>query len=165
MQPSTGGYLEGRHKLKEFIGHCCYIGFLPNAPGTWGSITALVPIYLIHSLAGLPGIIIFTLACSVATLWVSPACEAVWGQDPSPLVMDEWAGQAMAFAAIPFAGSLGADLLVLISGFILFRFFDIKKPLGINKLQTLSGGWGILLDDLLAGFFAFICLRFLIFIV
>jgi len=157
--------LGGRSKIKEILGSCFYIGFLPNAPGTWGSFTALVPIYLMYSIAGYLGILLLILVFSAVTLWVSPACEHVWGSDPSPLVMDEWAGQSMAFLGLSFFGSWGGDLFLLLAGFVLFRFFDIKKPLGINRLQKLPGGWGILLDDLLAGFFAFICLRFLILIV
>ena len=81
-----------------------------------------------------------------------------WGKDPSKLVLDEWAGQAVVFLGLPFYNIIGPDLLLLITGFIFFRFFDIKKPLGVNELQQFPGGWGILLDDLLAGVYAMFCL-------
>lgn len=145
-------------KAKPIIGSFFYAGFLPNAPGTWGSLFALVPIYFTGVYAPWYGMIVLTLVCSWLTVWVSEECERTWGGDPSPLVMDEFAGQSMAFLLVPFYASAGANLLLLVAGFLLFRFFDIKKPLGVNRLQDLPGGWGILLDDLLAGVYAFACL-------
>lgn len=151
-------------KLKPILGSFFYSGFLPNAPGTWGSFFALFPIYFICLYTPWYGIVLFTLLCSYLTVWVSEECERVWGSDPSPLVMDELAGQSMGFIAISFTGNLSSDILLLVTGFILFRFFDIQKPLGVNKLQELPGGWGILVDDLLAGFYAFLCLKGLLLI-
>lgn len=152
-------------KLKPIIGSFFYAGFLPNAPGTWGSFFALFPIYFVGVYAPWYGMAIFTLVCSLLTLWVAEECEKTWGGDPSPLVMDEFAGQGMAFIAITFTGSLTYDLVLLGGGFLFFRFFDIAKPLGVNKLQQLPGGFGILVDDLLGGFYAFICLRALVFLI
>ena len=79
--------------------------------------------------------------------------------------MDEFAGQGMAFIALPFASSNMNIYLLLLFGFLFFRFFDIKKPLGVNDLQKLPGGFGILVDDLLAGFYAFLCLFLLNYLV
>jgi phosphatidylglycerophosphatase A len=152
-------------KLKPLIGSVFYVGFLPNAPGTWGSFFALFPIYFIGTYAPWYGIILFIIFCSFLTVWVSKACERQWGRDPSPLVMDEFAGQAMTFIFIPIASTPLNVFLLLAIGFILFRFFDIAKPLGVDELQTLPGGWGILIDDLLAGFYAFICLAIIIIVV
>ena len=146
-------------KLKPILGSFFYAGFLPNAPGTWGSLFALVPIYFVGVYTPWFGMVLFTILCSFLTVWVSEECERVWGGDPSPLVMDEFAGQGMGFIAISFTGILKYDLMLLACGFIFFRFFDIQKPLGVDKLQNLPGGWGILVDDLLAGFYAFLCLK------
>lgn len=151
-------------KLKPILGSFFYAGFLPNAPGTWGSFFALFPIYFVGVYSPWYGMALFTALCSYITVWVSEECERTWGGDPSPLVMDEFAGQGMAFIAIPFTGVVNHDILLLVVGFIFFRFFDIQKPLGVDKLQKLPGGLGILVDDLLAGFYAFMCLRALIYI-
>lgn len=145
-------------KPKPLIGSVFYAGYLPNAPGTWGSFFALFPIYFILTFTPWYSIILFTLFCSWLTIWVSKACEQQWGKDPSPLVMDEFAGQGMAFIFIPLINIQLNIFLLLALGFIFFRFFDIKKPLGVDDLQSLPGGWGILIDDLLGGFYAFICL-------
>lgn len=152
-------------RLKPIIGSFFYAGFLPNAPGTWGSFFALFPIYFIGVYAPWYGMALFTLVCSLLTIWVAAECERIWGGDPSPLVMDEFAGQGMTFIAISFTNPPFNLYLLLLLGFILFRFFDIKKPLGVNSLQRLPGGFGILIDDLLAGFYAFICLKIIIFFV
>lgn len=152
-------------KLKPILGSFFNVGFLPNAPGTWGSFFALIPIFFILTYLPWYGIVIFTILCSLITLWVADECEKVWGGDPSPLVMDEFAGQGLTFIGISFTGFLFQNLGILIAGFIIFRFFDIKKPLGVNKLQQLPGGLGILVDDLLAGFYALICLKTLLFLI
>lgn len=152
-------------KLKPILGSFFYAGFLPNAPGTWGSFFALFFIYFIGLYSPWYGIALFTLFCSWLTVWVSEECERVWGGDPSPLVMDEFAGQGMAFIGINLVNPEINIFLLLVLGFVFFRFFDIKKPLGVNELQKLPGGFGILVDDLLAGFYAFLCLKIVLYFV
>ena len=149
--------------LKRFIGAGFGSGLSPVAPGTMGSLAALIPIYFSLFLHPLFGSLLIVVLGSLLTYYTTPACEAKWGEDPGSLVMDEFAGQAIVFISIPFSYTLGQDWLLLLIGFSLFRFFDILKPLGINRLQNLHGATGILLDDLLAGFYALICLKTLIF--
>ncbi|MDZ7694481.1 MAG: phosphatidylglycerophosphatase A [Balneolaceae bacterium] len=151
-------------RLKPIIGSFFNAGFLPNAPGTWGSFFALFPIYLVGIYAPWYGMALLTALTSFLTVWVADECERAWGGDPSPLVMDEFAGQSMAFIGISFTPYLSTNIIILLAGFVIFRFFDIKKPLGIDKLQELPGGWGILVDDLLGGVYAYIVLQFLLLI-
>lgn len=148
--------------LKIFIGSGFGSGLIPFAPGTWGSLFALIPIYFMLLSGNLFLIPAFVVVTSLLSLWVSSTCEDHWGEDPGKLVMDEWAGQALTFTTITLIGDLQSDLFILGLGFAFFRVFDILKPLGINKLQKYDGGLGILLDDLLAGFYALICLKTLI---
>lgn len=150
--------------LKLFIGSGFGSGLLPFAPGTWGSLLALLPIYFLMKTGNIFLVPLFVFISSLLSLWVTSACVEQWGEDPGKLVMDEWAGQALTFISISSVGVLDSDLMILAFGFILFRIFDILKPLGINKLQKYEGGTGILLDDLLAGLYALICLKTLIFI-
>ena len=149
--------------LKLFIGSGFGSGLIPYAPGTWGSFLSLVPIYFLMTTGIVFYLIGFLVLTCLLSLWVSPACIEEWGNDPGKLVMDEWAGQTLTFISISYTGILNTDLMTLGIGFILFRLFDILKPLGINKLQKYEGGTGILLDDLLAGLYALICLKSLIF--
>lgn len=102
---------------------------------------------------------------SAVTLLAANGIEKAYGPDPGECVSDEFAGQAIVFLFIPIYTSWEYNLLVFISGFILFRFFDILKPLGIGAIQNTEGGWGVLLDDIVAGMYAQMCLLFVIFIV
>jgi len=93
----------------------------------------------------------------------SVVCVALGGQaerefgskDPSQVSADEWAGQALALAGLPMAGGdpLGSAIAVGL-GFVAFRVFDIVKPPPARLVERLPGGWGILLDDLVAGVYA-----------
>lgn len=134
-------------------------GFLPKMPGTWGSLLALLPIYLIlQSKSSFLLLLTFVVVCSLINLLVADTAEQAWGEDPGQMVIDEWAGQAVAFLGIAWM-NVPISFALLLIGFILFRIFDILKPLGIKKLQNLKGGWGILVDDLLAGFYAMLILQ------
>lgn len=128
-----------------------FSGYIPKAPGTAGSIFALVIIYFVNpNIQNYLVLIALTLAIGVKT---SSRLETVWGKDPSKIVIDEFAGMWIAL--------LGHDLSqmwVLAAGFILFRVFDIFKPFGINALQKSPEGWGVMLDDVLAGIYTNIIL-------
>jgi phosphatidylglycerophosphatase A len=139
-------------------------GLLPKAPGTWGSFFTLPLIYgswLISPVYGIPALV---LLASLLSLWSAPAAVARYGDDPPQFVMDEAAGQALVFIATAFTYGTAGNLFFLAAGFILFRLFDILKPLGIDRLQKLHGKFGILADDLLAGVYALATLELIKFI-
>ena len=104
------------------------------------------------------------LAGSVVCVKFAPAAITATGNiDPGEVVADEFAGQAVTFLAFPLLGaqvsSAGQIWAVTAVGFVLFRLFDIAKPWPIHKLEKLPAGWGILVDDLLAGVYAAIILE------
>ena len=146
------------------MGTGLYSGALPKAPGTFGSLAVTALIFGLIQAQIYGAILILLILASLISLWVSGYFEDTFGKDPGCLVMDEWAGQSLVFIGISFSGDLQTDLTLLAAGFLLFRFFDILKPLGIKKVQDIGGKWGILTDDLLAGLFALICLKSLIFV-
>ncbi len=82
--------------------------------------------------------------------------ERVWGKDPSRVVVDEMAGMWVALLAV-----VPADMCYALAALVFFRLFDIFKPLGIRRMEAVRGGWGILLDDLLAGVYAYISVSLL----
>jgi len=107
---------------------------------------------------------VLAIAGSFACVKFSPAAiEATGNSDPSEVVADELAGQAVTFLVQPFlvigAASSRQLLLTSVGGFVLFRIFDIAKPWPIHKLEKLPKGWGILADDLMAGLYAWIVLQ------
>jgi phosphatidylglycerophosphatase A len=123
------------------------------APGTWGTVVG-VAIYLL--LRPLPptvyaGIVAALFAFGV---WASGRVARALGQkDPSSIVWDEIVGVLVALFMAP------AGWGYVVAGFLLFRLFDIAKPLGIDRLQHLPGGWGIMADDLLAGLYVAVALH------
>ena len=153
---------------KRLIASCFGLGWLPIAPGTWGSLPPVAAFGLL-TILGAPGwgtalvMAAFIVAGSVACVVCVPAVSALVGKtDPGEVVVDEVAGQAVTL--LPVSLFLSADLslpkccFVTIVGFLLFRAFDIAKPWPIRKLESLPAGWGVLADDLLAGVFAAVVL-------
>lgn len=147
------------NSLKLALGTIFGIGRLPVAPGTWGSLATLPIVFLIGWYAGISAVAALVLISCTLSLWCSPAAEERFGKDPSQFILDEMAGQSLVFLLTDFSALPLELTLVLLSGFILFRFFDIIKPLGINALQKLPGKFGILADDILAGFYALLILE------
>lgn len=146
-------------RLKLFLGTLFGAGLLPGAPGTWGSLCTLPLIYGAHWLSPAFGLIGLLAAAIFLSLWCSDQAVATYGDDPPQFVMDEAAGQTVVFISTSFHFAASHDLLLLLAGFVLFRFFDIMKPFGIKKLESIKGKAGILADDLLAGFYALILLE------
>jgi phosphatidylglycerophosphatase A len=145
--------------LQRLIVSCFGLGWLPIAPGTWGSLPPVV-IFALLCAGGASvekiNVLMIGLALigSVACVrFASASIAATGSSDPREVVMDEFAGQAITFLGI--AAISPAQMLVAVAlGFLLFRLFDIIKPWPIRKLESLPGGWGILADDLLAGIYA-----------
>jgi phosphatidylglycerophosphatase A len=132
-------------------------GLSPVAPGTAGSLVGLAAGWLLSShgsILGSPvGLLMSGLAVGLIGVAVSgPVCRALAAEDPGCIVIDEVAGQLVACAGAALVP--GAPLWAWAAAFLLFRAFDIVKPLGIARLQDLPGGWGIVADDVLGGVYA-----------
>jgi phosphatidylglycerophosphatase A len=144
-----------KEKTAILLGTVFGIGYTPKAPGTAASLFAAIIYFFIKpdsTFLAILCIIIFVIG-----IFITPALENIAGKDPSLLVIDELAGQWVAFLFVN-----QVSIIAILTGFILFRLFDILKPLGINKLQDLHGGWGVMLDDILAGLYSAIIMYFLI---
>lgn len=135
------------------------VGHLPKAPGTWSSFFTLPVIYVVSYFFPLFGIPIFFLTSCVLSILCAAEMQKKYGADPAEFVLDECAGQSLVFILSSFVFLPAVDIWTLAIGFFFFRFFDIVKPLGIDRLQKLRGEIGILADDLLAGVYALICLQ------
>ncbi|RYV02684.1 phosphatidylglycerophosphatase A [Shewanella sp. OPT22] len=129
-------------------------GLAAKAPGTFGTVAAL-PVFWLASQLSLTGYLIFTLVvCAIGIYICDKASKDMGVHDHGAIVWDEVAGLLITLIAVP------AGLLWVLLGFALFRFFDIVKPWPIKWLDTkVSGGFGIMIDDVVAGIFSFICLQ------
>jgi phosphatidylglycerophosphatase A len=133
-------------------------GLLPGMPGTFGTVAA-IPLYVAGSLLGPQYQFSILLVIAIGAIWSSHWSQRILGSDDPPvIVVDEVAGFLLTTAFIPFTWP------ALAGGFFLFRFFDILKPPPIKTIEKkLKGGVGIVIDDLLAGVYAHISLRLLLF--
>ena len=149
----------------------CGVGYMPVAPGTWGSAVG-VGIYLLGRWASAWGfayaegrgwsvppleafrttfILAVLIALTIVGIWAATRAEPLLGRkDPGPVVIDEVVGQLITFLFVPFYAGLWA----IVAGFLAFRLFDIWKPYPIRRLEALESGLGIMADDVLAGAYA-----------
>lgn len=137
------------------------IGYFPKAPGTAASVAALLFVWFFKCSFG--QIVMATLLLTLAGVYLTTVTEKLLKKtDPSLVVIDEWVGQWITLLPLVYLGRY--DFFLLILGLVFFRFFDIKKPLGIYQLQELPSGWGIMADDVLAGLYGAILLYLITFI-
>src|SRR5262249_35551144 len=140
------------------------LGYLRPAPGTWGSLpSVLIAAALVAAGAG-PGHWAYYAAMIALALVFTVSCVALgdqaqarfWTKDPSQAVADEPAGAAGPLLFLPPAAPLRpvAAALSLLGAFLAFRFMDIVKPFPARRIQSVPGGWGVVLDDLVAGVYA-----------
>jgi phosphatidylglycerophosphatase A len=151
--------VKDRRSLSIWIATGLGSGYFPLAPGTAGSVlglalviafrqTSLTPLWLGVSLAAFAGLLFFV------GVWSAGKAEKVFGRvDPGQVVIDEVVGQIITFVATPRVTWKG-----LLVGFILFRVFDIVKPFPARRAERFPGGWGIMMDDLIAGLYSLIVL-------
>ena len=162
--------------LKDYLAlsiATCGVGYLPLAPGTWGSLLAVGLFFPIrtgldallwkfppglgpmeervaYTLTVLELIIVFCVAA--VGVWAGSRVEKLSGtKDPGKVVIDEVAGQLVALFALPY--NLSSWPYVILA-FVLFRFFDIVKPYPARRFESLHGGLGIMADDIVAGLYA-----------
>ncbi len=152
----------------------CGVGYLPLAPGTWGSLVG-IGVYasvhgaamkfffitgegrnltLLHVYYGVIAVeLVAIFAIASAGTWAASRTEKLSARkDPSKVVIDEVVGQFIALMPVPFV--LGSAWWTAILAFILFRFFDIVKPYPARRLESLDAGLGIMADDIVAGVYA-----------
>ena len=138
-----------KNKLANWFSTVVKVGYLPIAPGTWGSLAALLIWYIIIGHISSITLITLIIIIFVLGVYTSSITEINIAQkDPSIIVVDEWVGQ---WIALLF---LQKSIVWGLTAFFLFRLFDIWKPYPIKKLDKMTGGLGIMLDDVLAGIYA-----------
>jgi phosphatidylglycerophosphatase A len=150
-------------KLAKLIGTVLGVGYIRPAPGTWGSLVALPWGWLLHVIGGFPLLVIGIIVAFAAGWWATAKMTAGSDDhDPSEIVIDEVAGQWIALLPLSYAAwSMGLNILVMwpgwIAAFALFRLFDIWKPLLVGWADRRGDALGVMLDDVIAGAFALIC--------
>jgi phosphatidylglycerophosphatase A len=144
-------------RLGLFVATCGYLGYVPVAPGTFGSAAGLVVFAAVRwsgSVTIEVALILFLLALGV---WSSNVAEKHFGGvDPAPVILDEVVGMLITLALIP------VNLPGAIVAFLLFRLFDVIKPWPANRFEALPGGLGVMADDAMAAVYGNLAMRILV---
>ena len=140
-----------KEQLSDWVATCCKVGTLPIAPGTWGSLAALCVWFgVINYITPIYFILLTSIIFAIGVITSTIVARENSSPDPSRVVIDEWVGQWIALFFVP------KSLFYGLVSFLLFRIFDIWKPLYIKQLEKYSGGLGIMMDDVGAGVVALI---------
>ena len=144
-------------RLGLFIATCGYLGYVPIAPGTFGSAAGLAVFYAVRS----TGFVSVELAAIVVLfaigIWSSTVAEHHFGGlDPGPIVIDEVVGMLITLALLP------VNLTGAITGFLVFRVLDVLKPWPSAGFEKLPGGLGVMADDGMAALYGNLLMRGLI---
>ena len=133
-----------RHYISKFVSTVFFVGLIPFAPGTFGTLAGMIFIWVAKpSVTWQLIILIMTLSIGI---WVSGVAEKDFGQkDCSHIVIDEFVGYLCSIIFLPLTPAF------MIAAFFLFRIFDILKPPPIRMIEKLGGGPGIMFDDVAAG--------------
>jgi phosphatidylglycerophosphatase A len=146
-------------RLAVFLATAGYSGYFPIAPGTVGSAVGLLfyaALRWVQSPVQPVPEVLLILALFAAGVWAGTVAERYFGGiDPGPIVLDEVVGMLMTLAFIP-VGLSGA-----LTGFVLFRVFDVIKPFPARRFEALHGGLGVMADDAMAAIYANVSLRLL----
>ena len=141
-----------KNRLCTMIASVFYIGYLPVAPGTLGSLAALALYYFICNNTIIMSV--FILIAIILGFMTAGKVEKLFGEkDPGEIIIDEFAGMLISLYRMP------PTMGYVVTGFLLFRFFDIVKPRPIRNLEKLKGSLGIMSDDLVAGVYTNIALQ------
>lgn len=130
------------------------IGYIGKGAGTVAAVACCVCWYLAWH-GGYPPFVpslTITIVITLIGVWSSSAIEPVWGKDPARVVVDEIAGMCISLLFLP------VSIKLVLCALILFRLFDILKPFFIRKIESLPRGWGVMMDDVLAGIYTNIIL-------
>ena len=130
---------------------------MPGAPGTAGTLAAVGIVYLLSLAGGEALYLVFTLGLTIFSFATAGRCVSIFQrEDPPEVVIDEVCGFLVCMLFIT------PNPLTLAVGFFLFRFFDIAKPFPIRRFERLPGGYGIVMDDVMAGVYGNLCLQVLV---
>jgi phosphatidylglycerophosphatase A len=132
-----------------FLATCAHVGYAPFAPGTFGSLVGLVIYYAIRRQQSTTFELGAITVVVLIGLWSATEAEHHFGGiDPGPVVIDEVIGMLITLALHP------VNVLGAIIGFFIFRLLDIVKPWPARRLELLPGGFGVVLDDMMAGLYS-----------
>ena len=146
-------------KLYKLISSGLGIGYIGKGGGTLMAIVSCICWYVAQAGGGehYYWALIITALITILGTYTATKVEADWGKDDKKVVIDEISGMCISLLFVP------VSIPVVLAGLVLFRFFDIAKPLYIRRLEALPGGYGVMADDVLAGIYSNILLQAIVY--
>lgn len=143
--------------VSKYIAGFFGIGFIQKGAGTVAALFCCLLWFLFQGalMAGWLQLMLLLFVFGLGVV-VAGIVEKEWGHDSNRVVIDEAQGMLTALFLLP------SDWRYVLAAFVLFRFFDIVKPLGIRRMERFNGGWGVMLDDLLAGIYSNVFLQVIV---
>ena len=146
-----------KNQIAKLICTFFYAGYFPFAPGTFASLITLAIIWFL-----IPPFLYILLPISIGlfclSVWSAGLGEEAFGKDGSPIVIDEVTGMSISLLFVP------KEIKWYLIAFFLFRLFDIVKPPPARAVESLKGGWGVTLDDVIAAIYANVSLHMIYFV-
>lgn len=140
------------------------IGTRLPAPGTWGSVAGLMYFTVFFYPIGIIGILLGSLLGIYLAIGFCGEAEFRMGRrDPGAVILDEFVAIPLCMLGWQYLTPVLPRWAIFLAGFALFRLYDILKPFGINRLQNLPGGWGVVADDIAAALASAATLHLLVF--
>ncbi|RPI02280.1 MAG: phosphatidylglycerophosphatase A [Calditrichaeota bacterium] len=144
-------------KAALFLGTAFGSGYSPVAPGTVGSMLAVVVLWFLPEMSIKYWVHVIIVMFFIG-VWAATECEKVWGHDAGRINWDEVVGMMISLLTLPKTG------WTFLAAFILFRFFDIVKPFPVYQAQGLPKGWGVMADDVIAGLYSLLVMRLILWV-
>lgn len=138
--------------IEKIIGSGLCTGFIPKASGTFASLVALL-IFLIPGFENPTLLMLVISVLIVIGVRIADKFESIYGKDPRQFTLDEFIGMWITLLFIP------KKIWFLIPAFIVWRFLDIVKLYPAKKIETIKGGWGVMLDDVILGLYSFMIIQ------
>ena len=143
--------------FEKIVGSALFTGYIPFASGTFGSLVAVI-IYFVPGFEKLWIIIPAIILLFIYGVYVAFKFEKVYGKDPSQCTIDEVVGTWIALIALP------KTIFITLTSFLIWRLLDIVKPFPARTSENLKGGWGIMIDDVISGFYSLIVVHFIVYL-
>ena len=143
--------------VEKLLGSGFYSGYIKTASGTWGSLAGLI-IYLIPGFEN-PSLMILMISLFILIgVPIATKFELIYGNDPKECTIDEIVGMWITLLFLP------KKIWWIILAFLIWRVLDIIKPYPARKLENVKGGWGVMLDDIMAGIYSFVLVQLTIYV-
>ena len=144
--------------IEKILGSGFFTGYIPFASGTFGSLAAVI-IYLIPGFENPTVLLLLISLFTVIGVNLGSKFEKIYGKDPKECTIDEFVGTWISLLFLP------KNLVYVLGAFLIWRVFDIIKPFPANYFEKIKGGWGIMLDDIIAGFYSFIVIQIILYFI